>query len=65
MNNGVLARASGDEVRVLVSEIYGNSFHFAGSYYSFKDPETGESVLREGFKPRRSTRGSVTRTSSA
>ena len=31
--------------------IYGNFFYFAGNYYSFKDPETGEDVLREGFKP--------------
>ena len=31
--------------------IYGNFFYFAGNYYSFKDPETGDNVLREGFKP--------------
>ena len=31
--------------------IYGNFFYFAGNFYSFKDPETGEGVLREGFKP--------------
>ena len=31
--------------------IYGNFFYFSGNYYSFKDPETGEDVLREGFKP--------------
>ncbi len=31
--------------------IYGNFFYFAGNYYSFKDPETDESVLREGFRP--------------
>ena len=31
--------------------IYGNFFYFAGNFWSFKDPETGETVLREGFKP--------------
>ena len=31
--------------------IYGNFFYFAGNFWSFKDPETGEDVLREGFKP--------------
>ncbi len=31
--------------------IYGNFFYFAGNYHSFKDPETGEPVLRDGFKP--------------
>ena len=31
--------------------IYGNFFYFAGNFYSFKDPQTGDSVLREGFKP--------------
>ena len=29
----------------------GNFFYFASSFWSFKYPETGESVLREGFKP--------------
>ena len=31
--------------------IYGHFFYFSGNYHSFKDPETGEPVLREGFKP--------------
>ncbi len=31
--------------------IYGHFFYYAGNYHSFKDPETGEPVLREGFKP--------------
>ena len=31
--------------------IYGNFFYFAGNFWSFKDPETGETILREGFKP--------------
>ncbi len=31
--------------------IYGNFFYFAGNLWSFEDPETGDPILREGFKP--------------